>query len=570
MRTLPVYEKDSSCTRSSSTSSASPSSASSPEVCWATSKDFEAHRAIITRLYIDEAKSLNQVSASMARDYNFRATDRMYKRRFADWNLRKNKKYTKSKPGSQTLAKVPPHNLQWTVGPTQRPPSPSFLLAPECIRLPETVLQYSRLMVLSGSSEKYLLHRPVLGGLHLQMMSVRAATQAIELKEYRLAFDILQRFFDDKVHAYELSNGNISFFVVAMLVMMRLPEDLASRVLEFISRLVTIKLPSSHPIVRAWTTILEADRQSVWDNAFYFVDKYFEVLQSAHGKSDPMLKKLAAVMCDPEMYFDHKRKGSSPSARRDSGIVGTVGTVEEERNVLPTVKRYLGEECALLHHRLVTAYAYLVAGEPSRTREIAAEVSAVCDAHHGTWHYDIINDRSMALQLRAAMREGGGSPAECRRVAAKYTQHTLDFACSMEGIVSPELTDTLQAVFQDDGRQPQSGDDQEAATIRLLGKKKMGPPRPSTTQSAPTTTAAAAVAGDSNDAKQAALAIVFQKLGISGMHTFAAIIQLQLKACKKESACCEIGNSESLRVGSAPGRVAQEVVLSSRPQHGLC
>lgn len=91
-------------------------------------------------------------------------------------------------------------------------------------------------MVLAGSSEKYLLHRSVLGGLHLQMMSVRAATQAIELKEYSLAFDILQKFFDDKVHAYELSNGNISFFVVAFLVMMRLPEDLASRVLGFISR----------------------------------------------------------------------------------------------------------------------------------------------------------------------------------------------------------------------------------------------------------------------------------------------------------------------------------------------
>ena len=160
--------------------------------------------------------------------------------------------------------------------------------------------------------------------------------------------------------------------------------------------------------------------------------------------------------------------------------------------------------------------AYLVAGDPSRTREIATEVSAVCDAHHGTWQYDIIHDRSMALQLQAVMRDGGGSPAEYRRVAAKYTQHTLDVACSMEGIVPPGLTDTLQAVSQDDGRHPQSGED-EADTIRLLGKK-MGPPRPSI-HSAPTATAtaaaaaAAAVAGGSNDAKQAALAVVFQKLG---------------------------------------------------------
>ncbi|KAK8067788.1 hypothetical protein PG996_006900 [Apiospora saccharicola] len=72
MRTLVKYEKDPPCSQSSS--STSPSLASSPEVCWATSEAFEAHRAIITRLYIDEAKSLNRVSADMARDYDFRAT----------------------------------------------------------------------------------------------------------------------------------------------------------------------------------------------------------------------------------------------------------------------------------------------------------------------------------------------------------------------------------------------------------------------------------------------------------------------------------------------------------------
>ncbi|KAK6857478.1 hypothetical protein PG995_006305 [Apiospora arundinis] len=66
----------------------------------------------------------------------------MYKRRFSDWNMRKNKKYTKSKPGSKARAKVPPHLLQRAVSRTQRSPSPSYLLAPECIRLPETVLQY--------------------------------------------------------------------------------------------------------------------------------------------------------------------------------------------------------------------------------------------------------------------------------------------------------------------------------------------------------------------------------------------------------------------------------------------
>lgn len=71
----------------------------------------------------------------------------------------------------------------------------------------------------------------------------------------------------------------------------------------------------------------------------------------------------------------------------------------------------------------------------------------------------------------------------------------------------------------------------------------MGPPPPST-QGIHTTTAAA-VAADGNDAKQAALAIVFQKLGISGMHTSAAIIQLQLNACRKEPVYCDYGSSQS-------------------------
>lgn len=63
---------------SSSSSSSSPeasTSTSTPsEPCWASPWDFDAHRDVITRLYIHEAKSLNQVAAIMAQDYNFRAT----------------------------------------------------------------------------------------------------------------------------------------------------------------------------------------------------------------------------------------------------------------------------------------------------------------------------------------------------------------------------------------------------------------------------------------------------------------------------------------------------------------
>ena len=44
------------------------------DLSWATSWEFEAHRDVITRLYINEAKSLHQVVDIMTRDYGFRAT----------------------------------------------------------------------------------------------------------------------------------------------------------------------------------------------------------------------------------------------------------------------------------------------------------------------------------------------------------------------------------------------------------------------------------------------------------------------------------------------------------------
>src|SRR5271154_3767537 len=54
--------------------------------------DWERHRETITRLYIDHCHPLKEVVSIMTKQHNFIATERMYKTRIAQWNLKKNLK----------------------------------------------------------------------------------------------------------------------------------------------------------------------------------------------------------------------------------------------------------------------------------------------------------------------------------------------------------------------------------------------------------------------------------------------------------------------------------------------
>ncbi len=54
--------------------------------------DWEGHREIIKRLYVNEDKALQEVVKEMEISHNFVATERMYKRRISDWDLDKNVK----------------------------------------------------------------------------------------------------------------------------------------------------------------------------------------------------------------------------------------------------------------------------------------------------------------------------------------------------------------------------------------------------------------------------------------------------------------------------------------------
>ncbi|KAK6840096.1 hypothetical protein PG987_005962 [Apiospora arundinis] len=558
---------------SSSSSSSSPeasTSTSTPsEPCWASPWDFDAHRDVITRLYIHEAKSLNQVAAIMAQDYNFRATDRMYKRRFAEWNLRKNKKYTRTKPKSSQARALVSHPRQRAAAAHQGPdlsssPIPSFLLAPESIRLPETVFKLTGVLV-AGNSENYIMRGHLLAGMHLLVLTMRSATRAFELGDFPLAFKVMQRFFDQLMAISAASHGRISYFIIAFLVMLRVPEDIAVRVLEFICHLVAIRLPSSHPIVLIWRTILKADRQVVWDNAFSFIDAYFDRLQAANEGSQfqPMLKNLAAIMCDPEMYYGHKRKSltspssspspplaasgpgiSSSSSSSNAGSV-TAGTVEEERTVLVACKRCLGPEWQALHDRLATAHAHLAVGEAGEALALADEVSAVCETRRGEFHYDVLQDRSLALRFRAATRPGSGSSlAECRRAAARYTQHTLELAGIMEGVVSPEMTETLESVIQPSSSPP-STDKATTDTPHFdTGDGGGGDAGQSTTTETQIHLADATMrpspqrmmtrVSKNDPYVLSGLINIVQKLSVDGMEAFTTALRLQLEACERE------------------------------------
>lgn len=57
---------------------------------WATPDDLEAHRGLITQLYLVQNRPLKQVVEIMRDQYGINATQKMYKARFEKWQLRKN------------------------------------------------------------------------------------------------------------------------------------------------------------------------------------------------------------------------------------------------------------------------------------------------------------------------------------------------------------------------------------------------------------------------------------------------------------------------------------------------
>ncbi|KAH8682697.1 Clr5 domain-containing protein [Xylariales sp. PMI_506] len=57
---------------------------------WATPRDWEVHRHLITQLYIDEERPLKDVMVIMKMAHDFHATEKMYKLRIRAWGLSKN------------------------------------------------------------------------------------------------------------------------------------------------------------------------------------------------------------------------------------------------------------------------------------------------------------------------------------------------------------------------------------------------------------------------------------------------------------------------------------------------
>ncbi|KAK3312268.1 hypothetical protein B0H66DRAFT_485643 [Apodospora peruviana] len=62
------------------------------QASYASPEDWDNHRAEITRLYLDQDKTLREVKEHMEQAYNFVATEKMYKTRIKKWALDKNNK----------------------------------------------------------------------------------------------------------------------------------------------------------------------------------------------------------------------------------------------------------------------------------------------------------------------------------------------------------------------------------------------------------------------------------------------------------------------------------------------
>jgi hypothetical protein len=68
-----------------------------------TGQDWEKYRPIITHLYQSEKQTLKEVMAIMSTRHNFKATQRMYKKRIFDWDIRRNLRWAEREAVGQDI-----------------------------------------------------------------------------------------------------------------------------------------------------------------------------------------------------------------------------------------------------------------------------------------------------------------------------------------------------------------------------------------------------------------------------------------------------------------------------------
>ncbi|KAI0126334.1 Clr5 domain-containing protein [Xylariales sp. AK1849] len=293
---------------------------------WATGEDWVARRSIITRLYIDEKRTLKNVMHIMSDEYRFFGTEKMYKAWLRRWGLKKNLtardipeilaekariagmgkvstvviqgRKVKSRTVNLYLQRARKHvsmsqarlhhNIQQTRPVvTENPPRtpllhPRWLMSPDETKIPEELIQISHQLV-EGCCDggTWLAYRES-GVVMYSSRSARwsaaidCACTLIDRGRYRQAFRVLDGCFEKFEDL--LLNPEPALLILLYLTLLRLPTEIAQRLLSYALEVSTITLPEQLPLRLIWPRLCRAQRSHGRNYAWRILSSYFAVL----------------------------------------------------------------------------------------------------------------------------------------------------------------------------------------------------------------------------------------------------------------------------------------------------
>ncbi|ORY63367.1 Clr5 domain-containing protein [Pseudomassariella vexata] len=265
-----------------------------PKVRWATSNDWAAVRDIVTELYAWEGMSLQALMQWMRENHNFHATAKMYKYRFKIWGVRKNFKsseidellannshehvqaHSRCQPArdgriiSASHDKEPPGRLV---------PYPSHLATPDCLRIPEECIRFSRDYIDSRvwqySIDKNAFLREWYGTF-ARGESLLAAGMVQD------AFSHFQRGFSQTADG--VAGQDPSFFVwmysAAMTLFESAPE-VAKSLITYTAHMCRVTHGPHHPLSLLLSRMNRMDIHELVKGARQVLESYFQYLESS-------------------------------------------------------------------------------------------------------------------------------------------------------------------------------------------------------------------------------------------------------------------------------------------------
>ncbi|KAM0817342.1 hypothetical protein AB5N19_03147 [Seiridium cardinale] len=253
---------------------------------WATNEDWEKYKPVISYLYIGCDQRLEDVSATMSKEYRFYATTKMYKFRFRQWGVRKNLKFNELRDilhdaGNTTALDVPviqgqrlerrlrafigrsrrgqdPNDEDWVVDTLGRAYHARFRYQPNP---PDNLLTIERsLRAVQDHANIRLSDRPRANVIYNQAFTcdetrfwwINTFLAALRLEQetdLTLGFDMLNRCCNALKSLLHTKRSILTWYLyAAMVALSALKEEIALSFMDFAVSLSSITLGPLHPI----------------------------------------------------------------------------------------------------------------------------------------------------------------------------------------------------------------------------------------------------------------------------------------------------------------------------------